>query len=317
MRKAIVSLALALVTAVAFALPTTQDVEAQVRQGNYSQAEAMMNEVVTARPGSARAHYVYAEILAHNRNFAKAADEAQKARQIDPALSFTDPAKFRAFEQLLAREQGSSKGSGGSLNIGPSSPGSERAAAGRAAPTRETPVREATGTPGWVWGLGAIALAWLAWRMMARRRAAGAAGMAAGPAAATGVGPMNPMNPNAAGPYGPGSAYGPGQPMPPGMAGRAGSGMLGTGMAVAGGVAGGMLLNEMLNRRQDGGATGNAAQGGNDGLVPGSFETGDTAMAANELQGRDIDFGSGGTDWGGDAGSIDVGDVGGSGDDWG
>ena len=105
MKKAIVSLALALVAAVAFALPTTQDVEAQVRQGNYSQAEAMMNEVVTARPGSARAHYVYAEILAHNRNFAKAADEAQKARQIDPALSFTDPAKFRAFEQLLAREQ--------------------------------------------------------------------------------------------------------------------------------------------------------------------------------------------------------------------
>ena len=95
MKKAIVSLALALVAAVAFALPTTQDVEAQVRQGNYSQAEAMMNEVVTARPGSARAHYVYAEILAHNRNFAKAADEAQKARQIDPALSFTDPAKFR------------------------------------------------------------------------------------------------------------------------------------------------------------------------------------------------------------------------------
>jgi len=110
MKKAIVSLALALVAAVAFALPTTQDVEAQVRQGNYSQAEAMMNEVVTARPGSARAHYVYAEILAHNRNFVKAADEAQKARQIDPALSFTDPAKFRAFEQLLAREQSGSLG---------------------------------------------------------------------------------------------------------------------------------------------------------------------------------------------------------------
>ena len=41
----------------------------------------------------------------------------------------------------------------------------------------------------------------------------------------------------------------PGQPIGPAAAGRAGSGMLGTGMAVAGGVAGGMLLNEMLNRR--------------------------------------------------------------------
>jgi hypothetical protein len=315
MKKAIVSLALALVAAVAFALPTTQEVEAQVRQGNYSQAEAMMNEVVTARPGSARAHYVYAEILAHNRNFAKAADEAQKARQIDPALSFTDPAKFRAFEQLLAREQSAPKSSSGSLNIGPSGPSSDRAAPARTAPTREAPVREATGTPGWLWGLGAIALAWVAWRMMARRRAAGAAGIAAGPAGATGYAPMNP---NAGGPYGPGNAYAPGQPIGPAATGRAGSGMLGTGMAVAGGVAGGMLLNEMLNRRHEGGATGNAAQAGNDGLVPGIFDTGgDAQVAANELQSREVDFGSG-NDWGGDAGgSIDVGDVGGGGDDWG
>jgi len=211
MKKAIVSLALALVAAVAFALPTTQDVEAQVRQGNYSQAEAMMNEVVTARPGSARAHYVYAEILAHNRNFVKAADEAQKARQIDPALSFTDPAKFRAFEQLLAREQSGSKGSTSSLDIGPTGMNADRAAPPRGAPPREAPAREATGVPGWMWGLGAVVLAWVAWRAMARRKAAGAAGMAAGPAAA-GYGPMNP-NPNS--PYGPGNAYGPGQPMGP------------------------------------------------------------------------------------------------------
>jgi hypothetical protein len=135
--------------------------------------------------------------------------------------------------------------------------------------------------------------------------------MAAGPAA-SGYGPMNP-NPNS--PYGPGNAYGPGQPMGPTAAGRAGSGMLGTGMAVAGGVAGGMLLNEVLNRRHDG-AAGNSAQASNDGLVPGSFDSGDGGVAANELQSRPVDFGSGG-DWGGDAGSIDVGGGGGGGDDWG
>ena len=86
MKKAIVGLVFALVSALAWALPTIQQVEAELRQGNYAQAESMMNEVVTARPGSARAHYVYAEILAHNRNFAKAADEAQRARQIDPEM---------------------------------------------------------------------------------------------------------------------------------------------------------------------------------------------------------------------------------------
>jgi len=308
MKNAIVSLALALVATVAFALPTTQDVEAQVRQGNYGQAEAMMNEVVTARPGSARAHYVYAEILAHNRNFAKAADEAQKARQIDPALSFTDPAKFRSFEQLLAREQSAStRGSTAATGLGPTGLNTDRGAPARAAPTRE-----ASGTPGWVWGLGAAALAWFAWRAMARRRAAGAIGTAAGPAAAAGFGAMNPTT---GGPYGSGNAYNPAQPAGPAAAGRAGSGMLGTGMAVAGGVAGGMLLNEMLNRRSDNPA-GNAAQTGNDGLVPGIFDTGDEGVAANELQSRPVDFGSGG-DWGGDAGSIDVGGGGSGGDDWG
>jgi len=311
MKKAIVTLAFALISVAAWALPTTQQVEAEVNKGNYAQAESMMNEVVAARPGSARAHYVYAEILAHNRNFAKAADEAQKARQIDPALSFTDPAKFRAFEQLLAREQSSatrstsSSTSGGSMGLSP-----DRIAAPRQAPA---PARAESGMPGWLWGLGLIALAWVAWRAFARRRAATAGG--AGAAMAGGAFGGQPGAPNT-GPYNPQAPYNPAPPYAGGYPPRSGSGMLGTGMAVAGGVAGGMLLNEMLNRRHDGG-TGSSAQASNDGLVPGSFDSGDGGLAANELQSRPVDFGSGGDgDWGGDAGSIDVGG-GGGGDDWG
>ena len=311
MKKAIVTLAFALISVAAWALPTTQQVEAEVNKGNYAQAESMMNEVVAARPGSARAHYVYAEILAHNRNFAKAADEAQKARQIDPALSFTDPAKFRAFEQLLAREQSSatrstsSSTSGGSMGLSP-----DRIAAPRQAPA---PARAESGMPGWLWGLGLVALAWVAWRAFARRRAATAGG--AGAAMAGGAFGGQPGAPNT-GPYNPQAPYNPAPPYAGGYPPRSGSGMLGTGMAVAGGVAGGMLLNEMLNRRHDGG-TGSSAQASNDGLVPGSFDSGDGGLAANELQSRPVDFGSGGDgDWGGDAGSIDVGG-GGGGDDWG
>ena len=101
----LVALALAVWSAVAWALPTTQQVEAEVRQGHYDRAEAMMKEVVDARPQSARAHYVYAEILAHSGKFAEASEEARLARQSDPKLAFTDPAKFRAFEQLLQRRQ--------------------------------------------------------------------------------------------------------------------------------------------------------------------------------------------------------------------
>jgi hypothetical protein len=89
--------------------------------------------------------------------------------------------------------------------------------------------------------------------------------------------------------------------------------MLGTGMAVAGGVAGGMLLDQMLHRNQGGNAA--AAPAGNDGLVPGIFDTGGADAAANELESRPVDFGSG-DDWGSDAGSIDVGS-GSDGGDWG
>jgi hypothetical protein len=310
MRKAIVGLAIALVSALAWALPTIQQVEAEVRQGNYAHAESMMNEVVTARPGSARAHYVYAEILAHNRNFAKAADEAQKARQIDPAITFTDPAKFKSFEQLLAREQSASTrstatptGSGSSMGLSP-----DRITTPREAPPAAA--REPSGMPGWLWGIGLAALAWVAWRAFSRRRAAAAGGTMGAGAAPFGAQPGAPN----AGPYNPGGPYNnPNAPHPGGYAPRSGSGMLGTGMAVAGGVAGGMLLDQMLHRNQQGNAA--APTAGNDGLVPGIFDTGDAGATANELQSRPVDFGSG-DDWGGDAGSIDVGS-GGSGDDWG
>lgn len=104
MKKLIVSVALASLSLLAWALPTLQQVEAEVRQGHYAQAESMMREVVAAKPGSARAHYVYAEILAHQGNFTKAADEARLARQIDPDVKFTSAEKFRAFDEQLQRQ---------------------------------------------------------------------------------------------------------------------------------------------------------------------------------------------------------------------
>ena len=102
--------ALALWSAAAFALPSFNDVESAVNAGNYAQAEQMMQEVVAAKPGSAKAHYVYAEILAHDAKFDQAAREAAQAQQIDPALSFTDPNKFRDFQRLLQREQAGARG---------------------------------------------------------------------------------------------------------------------------------------------------------------------------------------------------------------
>src|SRR5258705_9380364 len=105
MKKLIVSVALAGLSLLAWALPTLQQVEAEIGRGNYAQAESMMREVVAAKPGSARAHYVYAEILAHDGKLALAAEEAKQARTIDPDVKFTDPEKFRTFEAGLLRAQ--------------------------------------------------------------------------------------------------------------------------------------------------------------------------------------------------------------------
>jgi hypothetical protein len=259
---------LALWSAAAFAVPTLNDVKSAVSAGNYAQAEQMMQEVVAAKPGSAKAHYVYAEILAHDAKFDQAAREAAQAQQIDPALSFADdPNKFRDFQSKLQREQA----------------GEHRAAQagyGGYAPAHA----QSSGVPGWVWGVGFAVLAFILWRAVTRRNAV----MSGGPVYGGGGAAYGP----GVGPYGgAGGPYGPAGPM-----GGTGGSLLGTGLAAAGGVAGGMLLEKYLE-----GQHGNP--GGYVGPAPGSFDDGG-AQAAGELENRPVDFGSG-NDWGGGGGGAD------------
>ena len=277
MKKMIAALAFSLASVAAWALPTTQEVEAAVQQDHYAQAETMMGEVVAAKPDSAKAHYVYAEMLAHNGNFTKATAEATRARQLDPAVKFTTPDKFQAFEQLLQREQ--------------ASPTQTRAAPTAIRPAQVQAAPASSGIPSWVWIAGLVAVAFFLWRAFSRSRAM-APGAVAGPGSAMAAG--GPFN---AGPPGvpPGTpAYGPGMPQA-----AVGSGMLGTGLAVAGGVAGGMMLGEMLHNRQGAGSS------PLDRLMPTGLDAPTTNEAANALENRPVDFGNGG-DW--DAGgSPDVG----------
>ena len=256
----------------AMALPTIDQVRAEVDQGHYAQADSMMKEVVAAKPDSAKAHYVYAEVLAHEGKFAPAADEARRAQEIDPAIHFTDPAKFHDFERLLQQEQR----------------GSSRAGAGlRTVASPVMPAPQRSGLPGWVWGLGGALIAVALWRAFSRRSATypGTTFGAAGP----GMSPM-PM-----GPVGPMSPTG------------TGSGMLGTGLAAAGGFAAGMLAERLLDGHHGGTVYDNSSSSLTSGLVPGMFDDGgSSADAARELEDRPIDFGSG-DDWGGSSGGSDDG----------
>lgn len=303
MKKALVGVWFAVACAVAFALPTVQQVQTEVQQGHYSKAQSMMAEVVAAKPGSAKARYLYAEILAHNGGFAKASEEAGKARQLDPDIKFTQPDKFQAFEKLLERERARER-ERESKAVLPSEP-SKLALPATVATAAAAPLSAPTsGVPSWVWlaGLGVGGL--LLWRGLSRSRAAtiSPSGSFGAPAAASGNGfGAAPM-----GGYGPGAPYAP--------APSASGGLLKTGLAVAGGVAAGMMVDEMLHRRQGSGIGTGTGTGQLSGLQPGLFDSAQTDDAAGELERRSVDFGNGG-DW--DAGSSDSDSGGGGSDDGG
>lgn len=288
MKKMIASVVLACLSAFAWALPTLQQVEAQVRQGNYAQAESMMREVVAARPDSARAHYVYAELLAHGGKLDQAVEEARAARTIDPDVKFTDPEKFRTFEASLLRAQNTTARL-------PSAAGETRSAPPVAA-THVDAAPAASAMPGWLWLAGLAAIGFVVWRMFARGRGGSMTGgaMAPGPGYGTATGAGVP-----GAPHGGGTAGAPGAPYGPGYAPqRPGSGMLGVGLGAAGGLAAGMLAERMLNSRREG--SGDAPS-----TSPGLFDAPQDGSAADDLDHRPIDFGTGGSDW--DSGSIDVG----------
>jgi hypothetical protein len=261
--------AMGLVSAAAFALPSVTEVQAEVQKGNYAQAEVLMRDVVAAKPGSAKAHYVYAEILAHNKRFEFALQEARLAQQLDPAIGFTQPDKFKSFEQLLEREQRATTSAGGTA-----------AGTGTAVQAPRAAAQRNSGIPGWIWGAGFAVIAVLLWRMFSARRNVQSMAPAYGGMQSGGYGPN----------------YSP-------MGGGQGSGMLGTGLAAAGGFAAGMLAEKLLDGHRDGGSS-SAGPASDGGMSPGYFDNG----AADELSSRSVDFGSGG-DWdsGGGGGGSDGG----------
>jgi tetratricopeptide (TPR) repeat protein len=289
MKRILVMMAMAMLSVVAFALPTIEAVQAEVQRGNYTQAERMMSEVVAARPDSAKAHYVYAEILAHDGRFDLAAREARLARQIAPDLNFTEPDKFRAFEQLLARERGTAK---------PLSNVSSTSTAW--APTLHERQRGERNSsfPAWGWGLGGAAITLLLWLTAKAVRQAAPAPTAYAP---TGYGSYGSTGSSYAAPgQGSGPTYGSTSAAP-----SAGSGMLGAGIAAAGGLAAGVLAEKLLAGGRERDISSAAAPAPDRALLPGASGVGPMDnQAAGELEQRPVDFGSGG-DWESDSGSGD------------
>jgi hypothetical protein len=316
MKRLLILLALLLsATLATAALPTQQEVEAAIRASRYSEAEAMMREVVAAKPESAKARYVLAEILAHNRQFDAAAVQLHEARRIDPSTKYAEAARVDAFEKQLEQQRakaGSSlAGKGAVIGTPPATNGStgtsaqaypapvtSRPAVDRAQATQHESASSGSGMPSWLILGGVGVVGFLIVRAFMRRRQTQQIQPYA-PAQPAGWGGANPPG------YGPvgGAPYG-GGGYPP----QAGGGALRTGMAVAGGLAAGVLLDRML--------TGNQAQAAEhqSGQALGN-NSGDAGQALDDtgFERRQIDFGNG-DGWSGGNDASSGGEGGGGGD---
>jgi hypothetical protein len=104
MKKLLLTLAasLMLVSAAVFAAaPSVSQIEQTMSRGDWQTADAQLTEVLQAHPESARAHYLYAQVLDREGRSADALNQVQQAKKLDPAIKFTDPSRFAATEARI------------------------------------------------------------------------------------------------------------------------------------------------------------------------------------------------------------------------
>jgi tetratricopeptide (TPR) repeat protein len=231
---------------VAFALPAPKDISAAVNAGHLPQAEAMLQEVIKEKPGSAKAHYELGQVLAREGRKIEARQELLEAQRLDPSLKFAkDPLRFN---ELLNRMTAATP-----------------APAAKMAEPIAQPVVTAPTPPSFPWGyvmLGGGALLLVGW--MVRRKSA--------------VSPMMPAGATSSGSAmtGAPTGYAAGSYNPPPAAGS------GVGGAAIGGIAG-LAAGYGLAKVLENGTPAHAAEKVNSGFVPidqpaqedyGSFDAG-------------------------------------------
>jgi hypothetical protein len=92
------------VSATAFAVPTVQQIESAMSQGNWQQADAGLSEVLQAHPNNAHAHYLYSQVLDREGRYADALAQVQQAKTLDPQIRFTDPTRFAQTEARIRKD---------------------------------------------------------------------------------------------------------------------------------------------------------------------------------------------------------------------
>jgi uncharacterized protein len=82
-------------------LPSIHQVYEAVATGHLQEANKMIQTVLQARPQSAKAHYVAAEVYVRQGHRGAAAKELRIAQKIAPGLPFANPNDVRVLEQRI------------------------------------------------------------------------------------------------------------------------------------------------------------------------------------------------------------------------
>ena len=215
------------------ALPSPKDIQNAVEAGRYTQAEAMLKEVLHDKPSSAKAHYELGQVLERENRLSESRQELLEAQRLDPSLKFAKSPE--RFNEILEK-----------VSV------AENKQATAPTQTANQPNMRAQGPAqaqqSFPWGYVVIAIVVMLILGFIIRRMAPPP-VIYGPAQPP-YGPPGPMGPGGGPGYGPAPGYGPnyGPNYGPGYA-PSGSGI---GGAVVGGLAG-VAAGYALSRAMEGG----------------------------------------------------------------
>lgn len=83
--------------------PSMEQIYGAARAGHLDQAQTMIDKVLLDHPGSAKAHYVQAELYAKGHRVDLARQELENAERLSPGLPFAKPEAVRALQDELSR----------------------------------------------------------------------------------------------------------------------------------------------------------------------------------------------------------------------
>ena len=83
--------------------PSMHEVYVAAQEGKFSEAQAMMDQVLKDHPNSAKAHFVEAELLAKQNKLGAAATELDIAEKLEPGLAFVKPETLQNLKKHLSQ----------------------------------------------------------------------------------------------------------------------------------------------------------------------------------------------------------------------